>query len=125
MPYPIPPRPRAAEAVSRAYVNHGRWVVDCECGNAVEAVTDPLPYQIRIGQKKWRCEPWTPEAHPDGFCGSRYTVLWPRHADRIMAILKHRPRASNQNWMPGEPLSLLVAENLEHGCAVPDDEVGA
>lgn len=123
-----PPKSRPREQSTRAYINHGRWVVECQCGNAVEAVPRPVthpghsaPHQIRVGQKRYRCEPWGVEADPSGFCGSTYTVIWPRNARRIVAVLNYRPR-HNQNWRPGETVALLVAENLEHGCAVPDEE---
>lgn len=118
MPSVLAPR----DGTTRAYINHGRWIVECQCGNAVEAVPDPATHQIKIGQKRYRCEPWGAEAHPDGFCGAEYTVIWPRNAKRIVAVLSHRPRRSNQNWLPGESVALLIAENLEHGCQVPPEE---
>lgn len=102
-----------------AYVNHGRWVVECECRNAVEAVPAPAAHQIKVGQKRWQCAP--PEGFgAAGFCGAQWTILWPGARDRITQILAHRPKA-NQNWDPKETVDMLVAENIEHGCHVPPE----
>lgn len=108
-------------AVARAYVNHGRWIIECQCGNAVEAVREPLwTHQAKIGQKKWKCAP--PEGFgAGGFCGSAYSVLWP-DVERTEAILTLRPDPRNRNWWPGESFKQLVGENLEHGCNVPEGE---
>ena len=105
-----PPKP-----VARVYANHGRWIVQCECGNAVEATPD---------MRSWRCAPTPGEAwNPLAYCGASYTVLWPDH-QRIAAILTLRPDPRNRNWWPGESFRQLVAENIEHGCEVPEGEVG-
>jgi hypothetical protein len=111
--------------VTRAHVNHGRWVVECECRTASEAVPKPSthPYAKTSHQARYRGKTWVCPVEWGG-CGMSYDVLWP-DTDRIMAVLRERPKTSNQNWMPGESISQLVAENLEHGCAVPEREVGA
>jgi hypothetical protein len=79
-----------------AYVNHGRWVVDCPCGAGV-AVDQAAPaccFQ----------------------CGGVYPrILWPaeRELQAIEALLQERPR-KNQNWEPGETPDKLRAENVRH-----------
>lgn len=102
-------------AITRAYKNHGRWVVECECRMA---------FEVRPGQRTVACKPPDERHNPADYCGVSYDVLWPDHA-RIDAILSHRPDKLNQNWVPGESIGRLVAENLEHDLKVPPGEVGA
>lgn len=89
------------EAAVPAYVNHGRWVVDCpDCHNAQLACRTDHRFlcnecgNIAVGRR------WRP-------------VVWPDDADKIAALLDHRPREF-QNWMPGESRELLAIENLQH-----------
>lgn len=87
-----------------AYVNHGRWLIDCpNCGAGAGVwaeTTDALCFS----------------------CGHRYKVVLPSRADQEVAeaILNDRP-LQNQNWDPrrrnkeGEPIettSYLQAENV-------------
>jgi hypothetical protein len=112
-----------------AYVNHGRWVVECPsptCRSA-ELVAPG-------GSKKLRC--MCPDqvvcAHPkpvavtvnrsakDGtvkrfVCGQRIEPLFPPDHDEIEEVLGMRPTMEARNWYPGETVPMLVAENLEHG----------
>lgn len=83
--------------VTRAYVNRGRWIVECECREAREA---------QPGVKQWSCS-----------CSSQYSILWPSDTTRrkIEGLLAQRP-PQNQNWWPWETIETLIAENLEHGC---------
>jgi hypothetical protein len=110
-----------AQPTIHAYVNHGKWIVECQCRNAVEAVDAPtMRHHFKIGHGEYKCAPWGPEAHPDGFCGVTSTVVWPAPAKRreILGILRWRPLPSNQNWFPGETIAQLKAENVEHGFKV-------
>lgn len=84
-----------------AYVNHGRWIVDCPCGAG--SATDPA----------WR------EARCFG-CGTVYAnVVFPPDEDRarIEALLMKRPRIEHRNWFPHERVDDLAAENVAHGVA--------
>ena len=86
----------------RAYVNHGRWVVDCPfCGSAQLASES---------DRRFFC------AGSDGCAnhqaGHRFLpVRWPDQAAEIEEILLERPQAVNQNWQPGETLTRLLEEN--------------
>jgi hypothetical protein len=89
------------EATVPAYVNHGRWVVNCpDCRNAQLACKTDRRFMcnecgnIAVGHK------WRP-------------VVWPADAERIANLLENRPREV-QNWNPGEDVRLLAIENLEN-----------
>jgi hypothetical protein len=77
-----------------AYVNHGRWVVDC-----------PTPY----------CN----EAHLAGpvtcdGCSQTYSSRFPADAALIDAVLSRRVVVETRNWLPGETVQDLEAENEAH-----------
>lgn len=86
--------------VTRAYANYGRWVVECH---------DRAAGELRVGQSEWRCP----------LCRTEYHVIWPAERRRIERLLSPRPIA-NQNWLPGETLADLLAENIEHGLAAEE-----
>jgi hypothetical protein len=92
--------PRPPMGPVPAFVNAGRWLVRCACGDA-------------------------PMAHPDwpevrcfncGAIGGH--VIWPAERADIERVLLARPRAVNRNWMPGESVEDLQRENRDHGMAV-------
>lgn len=76
-----------------AYANHGRWVADCPCGGAE-----------LVGDGDMVC----------GSCGLVHEVDWPEDRKRIEGLLRVRP-ALNQNWLPGETVEMLAAENIDSG----------
>jgi hypothetical protein len=93
-----------------AYVNHGRWVVDCECGDA--GVVDP--------------------AWPDRgfFCFGCYNIIhtglprrvtYPMDGVRYLVegLLLLRPDPATRNWSPAETVGDLTIENIAHGLPVP------
>lgn len=89
------------EAAIPAYVNHGRWVVDCpDCRNAQLVCRTDLRFlcnecgNIAAG-KLWR------------------TVIWPASSATIEKLLEDRPH-QYQNWNPGESMENLAMENLEY-----------
>lgn len=85
-----------------AYVNWGRWVADCpraDCANAEQLVR---------GAPRFACS----------FCGYTCSVSWPDEAKRIVEALAARPVPSTRNWLPGETVAMLEAENVEHGVPV-------
>lgn len=80
-----------------AYVNYGRWVIDCPRCNSGMLVSETFA----------QC----PE------CKVGVDVRWPERALREWAegILSKRPR-DNRNWYPDrEGIEDLKAENLMHG----------
>ncbi len=87
--------PRKGEAVV-AYINLGRWVADCAC-NGGELVT---PGEIML------C----------GSCGRTHTVTFPgpKTKAKIEAVLGRRDPVF-QNWLIGETVDELEAENIENG----------
>ena len=83
----------------KAYVNHGRWLVKCECGGCE-----------KVWEEGWvMCQSCLNAAY-----GHKYRkTIFPTSRKAIEAILVVRP-LSNRNWSPGETLAMLRRENEEH-----------
>ena len=80
-----------------AYLNHGRWVIDCDCGAG--AATHP----------EWRVSRCFA-------CGAvRSGVKFPNGWRGIEKVLMKRTDETNRNWYPGETAADLRAENADHG----------
>lgn len=77
-----------------AYINHGRWVADCPCGGA-ELVTENEPMLC-------------------GSCGMTSPVDFPEGQAEIERLLLQR-EMRNRNWLPGESVEQIAAENIENG----------
>jgi hypothetical protein len=78
-----------------AYINHGRWVVDCQCNGA--GLTSPS-FKVSC------CFD----------CGRVYTnITFPKQVKKIEEALVARYNQSSRNWK-GESLQVLLNENLEH-----------
>lgn len=91
----------------------GRWVIACPtCPRRVPAHT-AAGGRVEL----FRC----PLCHNSAAGKRPFPVLWPtvEQAARISRILACRPDPKTRNWIPGESLHMLAAENIEHGCAVP------
>ncbi len=82
-----------------AYINHGRWLADCECKGAELVFDEGLLVCLSCFNK----------AH--GYQPRR--VAFPEERLAIEALLERRP-LENQNWRPGESLAQLQAENDAH-----------
>ena len=87
-----------------AYVeaNWGRWIARCPrpwCTNAL---------QVWPGQQQMVCA-------GAGGCGWEADLVWPADPDAIELILSARPVERTRNWLPGETLADLLAENAVHG----------
>lgn len=99
------PRPQGrAPAAAPLYVrvNHGRWIIDCrQCNGAELASPDDRWF--------W-CRGCFNQA--DGY--QLLPVVWPEDPAAIARAMRGRPLEA-RNWQPGEPLDLLLAENIEHG----------
>ena len=81
-----------------AYVNHGRWLVDCVCGNGV-------PVDRVDGPAEAVCFS----------CGAVWTgIVFPDERREIETLLTTRRWDTHQNWKPGETVDKLQRENDEH-----------
>ena len=88
-------KPKALDA----YVNHGRWLVDCPCGNGI--LVEPRADTAAC----------LPVEH--GACGKTSPVRWPAPQTVAAAakLLEERPML-NRNWHPDrETVAVLRAEN--------------
>ncbi len=91
----------------KAYVNHGRWLVDCpQCGGA-EIVKVSKPFECR-GKNNAGFHGETTE------CGCVMDVEWPNEKLAIEAILIKR-KLENRNWAWGETADDLKGENVKQG----------
>ena len=94
-----------------AYVNAGRWLVDCpDCGGDEYGAPDDAAFWCAS------CANVLNESWPR-------PVAWPQARGRIEALLLQRPApilpgaASPRNWLPHEPVEQLAAENRNRGLA--------
>ena len=97
--------------VAVVFMSWGRWVARCPrpaCHNAEHfgPSTDGTPGGLAGG---FRCRS---EA---GGCGLVCEARWPAQVEEIEWLLMQRPVPSTRNWQPGEDLSALLAENIQHG----------
>lgn len=98
---PMPSELAAGEPV-HAYVNHGRWVVDCpdeHCGGASAAAPEwpfmcPACLNVKVSSL-WR------------------EVAWPAELESIVMLLEQRDFPTQANWTVGEPVDQLLVENVE------------
>jgi hypothetical protein len=85
-----------------AYVNHGRWVVECPvCGGGERVPTaegSPTTILCQVPA-----------------CGTELGVIFPEKRAQIESVLLLRENLVNRNWSPGETVADLEAENVEHG----------
>lgn len=89
----------------RAYVNHGRWVGDCNrphCANAEK---------LTAGQRVFHCSN----------CRQISEVDWPPDAEQITQVLDKRPVPQTRNWFPSGH-ELAVRSGTPHGQSVADLE---
>ena len=84
-----------------AYVNDSRWVAQCECGSAqLVSKVDRRFFCVECLNRK--------------VGGAWVKVIWPKNPQEIEAVLEARPFPKNRNWMPGESVAQLQAENRDH-----------
>lgn len=97
----------ALVGVAYAEANWGRWIARCVrpwCTNAIAL----LP-----GQVEFRC-------NGADSCGLDAVIVWPADPEAIEVVLAMRPVRRTQNWLPGETIERLLAENAEHDCLPPE-----
>ncbi len=94
-----PPHDVPLQPPHRIVVNRSRWQVPCDCGNY------PL---------------YDPEWQIAGCldCGAIYVGPPPRLWRQLRDLLLARPRLENRNWV-GEPLDVILAENVANGVGAP------
>lgn len=92
-----------------AYVeaNWSAWIARCPRPHCTNAMT------LDRGQVLFVCA-------GDDSCGMTAPLIWPADPDVIEAILQMRPIARTRNWLPGETLEDLLAENAANGCLPPE-----
>ena len=99
-----PPAWDQATGTIDAYINHGRWIAECPCGDGfaiVPSKADPYFFCPRCANAS------TNDSKP-------FRVAYPANADAIEAVLMRRPE-EHRNWLPGEPLASLIRENSANG----------
>jgi hypothetical protein len=97
----------ALTGVAYAEANWGRWLARCPrplCTNALV---------LEVGEPMFVCAGL-------GGCGITAELIWPADPQAIEALLAMRPVSRTQNWVPGESLEDLVAENLAHDIVPPE-----
>lgn len=83
--------------IAEAFINDGRWIVQCACGSAQLA---------NKAVERFFCVECAGEASG----GKWVRVVFPPDAVEIEAVLARRP-TPNQNWRPGEAVEHLEMEN--------------
>lgn len=101
---PTLPAPENVSGELAAYVNHGRWIVECPDGcrwAVVASAQAPFFFCGRCANAK------------NG--GAWLRVVYPQDKATIEYQLLKRPREENRNWKPGERVSDLIRENAMAG----------
>jgi hypothetical protein len=97
-----------------AYVSMGVWVAGCPRPWCIHADhCGPGPQTGRVGGLTldlWHCFR----------CGLVCPADWPAAAADINALLAARPQPETRNWLPGETVEDLLAENAIHGLLPAD-----
>ena len=88
-----------------AYLNHGRWVVDCSAGDC-QAV-------LFADRAVCECRDVSVCDHPSIPCGVPIVVMFPDDRVSIDRVMIRRPRR-NRNWN-SETIADLKRENMIHG----------
>ena len=88
-----------------ARINHGRWIVDCECRGAQLVYFSDL-------------RTWCPRCGNVASGGAWRQVAIPSNWRDIEQILNLRPELANRNWQPGETVEMLRNENSTHNLLV-------
>ncbi len=83
----------------KAYVNHGHWLVKCECGGCEFAWEEGI----------FMCRSCWNAGHAHKFRMS----IFPDERKEIEALLLRRP-IPNRNWFAHETVAELEAENMIH-----------
>lgn len=97
------PKAKTDGAPVPAFVNFGRWVVQCpDCGTGELVDRDDLRF-------------WCVHCHNASILNAWRRVAWPHSAAKIEELLLSRSSVDTRNWEPGESLARLRSENKAHG----------
>lgn len=116
------------------FMNHGRWLMYCpKCESPLPAVEGGIICPVCWPNIRARAF----KQGPDGLfrpvadtakveqaraaaaaAGEIYTPVYPENRAEIERVLRSR-KQRNMNWEPGESLSYLLADNIQHGDPVP------
>lgn len=96
----------AVPGVAYAEANWSRWVARCPAGLCTNAV------QVQRWQPRFVCD-------GAGGCGWTTELVWPADPEAVEVLLAMRPDAKTRNWVPGETLNDLLADNTTHGVLPP------
>lgn len=117
----------------QAYLNHGRWLVDCpkhgkngtlEVSPTTTEYVAPCCYPgviatfMGVVNKQMQIVPDV-SARSTAYrrareAGEIYEVVFPEDMQEIMSVVSERP-IPNQNWVQEETVEILQAENEENG----------
>lgn len=95
------PTRASVEHVTHAYANWSRWLWDCPVCHAAQVCTpaDPRGYCVEC----WNAgDGWWP-------------VVFPAEFEQINMLLARRPEPRHRNWLLGESVTQLQAENIALG----------
>ncbi len=104
--------------------NHGAWIAKCPrpgCFNAEHMGRHPVSGHVggltgaSFECTRGRCVCCPPPGVFQDGCGLRCAASWPPNVDDISALLALRPVVADRNWLPGQTVHDLLAENLERG----------
>lgn len=95
----------------------GRWVARCPrvpCMNAEQFGRCHDGNMGGLEGEVFRCR------DEYGGCGLTCPADWPPNVADVERLVLPRPVPATRNWLPGESLFDLMAENLEHGLIPPE-----
>jgi len=94
---------RPGAPVIRAYIKRGSWVADCPICKGSQVVEPGEPFFCVDCLMLWNA-------------GYAQKCWFPRKDRRVIErLLMLRPNPLNRNWLVGETVDQLRAENIEHG----------
>jgi hypothetical protein len=99
------------ELVAHPWMERGMWMARCPrlplgCTNAEHYGPDPIGGHVGgLTDSGFRC----------ARCHLECPAVWPRARRVIERLLAARPIPDTRNWMLGEPIKFLIAENIQHG----------
>lgn len=86
-----------------AYINHGRWIVDCPFCSGAELI-----FQDTVAFLCLSC--FNQAVHFKSL-----PIAFPLNVIEIEGILEKRPMPSTRNWLPDETAKMLKDENKKMG----------
>jgi hypothetical protein len=100
--------------MSFAYMNHGRWVAQCDTDGCTGAERVWPGGQIRVTRTGAEYGITGSVMHCAN-CGQTSRVTFPDERKRIDSLLARRVVPERRNWYPSESVEDLIEENAAHG----------